>query len=226
MHDFVKMKILPFNKLPCENTNKIGYGGVMDDVFEALIGSYIENRIGIVSNFLTNNLANKLKDSLISLNKNSLLLAAGTGNSQNPNQNSAIRGDAIYWLDKNNNNQAEDEFFIQIENFIKYLNMSCYAGITDYEFHYTLYVKGSFYIKHIDQFKNDTSRAYSLISYLNIDWQPHDGGELLVYNNQNNNAQIIEPKHGTTVLFKSNEMPHEVLVTQKPRMSITGWLKK
>jgi hypothetical protein len=47
----------------------------MDDVFEALIGSYIENRIGIVSNFLTNGLANKLKDSLVLLNKNSLLLA-------------------------------------------------------------------------------------------------------------------------------------------------------
>jgi SM-20-related protein len=44
--------------------------------------------------------------------------------------------------------------------------------------------------------------------------------------NQNYNNQKIAPEQGTTVFFKSNELQHEVLVTQQQRMSITGWLKR
>jgi Rps23 Pro-64 3,4-dihydroxylase Tpa1-like proline 4-hydroxylase len=51
------------------------------------------------------------------------------------------------------------------------LNATCYTGITDYEFHYTLYEKGSFYKKHFDQFRNNDSRQYSMIMYLNTNWQ-------------------------------------------------------
>jgi SM-20-related protein len=39
------------------------------------------------------------------------------------------------------------------------------------------------------------------------------------------NNQIITPTQGKTVFFKSDELLHEVLVTQTTRMSITGWLK-
>jgi len=42
---------------------------------------------------------------------------------------------------------------------------------------------------------------------------------------QENNNQKISPTQGKTVFFKSNELVHEVLVTQNTRMSITGWLK-
>jgi SM-20-related protein len=49
-----------------------------------------------------------------------------------------------------------------------------------------------------------------------------DGGELLIHKNNN---QIITPTQGKTVFFKSDELLHEVLVTQTTRMSITGWLK-
>jgi SM-20-related protein len=63
-----------------------------------------------------------------------------------------------------------------------------------------------------------------MISYLNADWKEADGGQLMVYQNYNN--QKIAPEQGTTVFFKSNELQHEVLVTQQQRMSITGWLKR
>ena len=112
----------------------------------------------------------------------------------------------------------------EIEDFIKYLNNSCYAGITGYEFNYSLYEKGSFYKKHLDQFQNNTSRQYSIISYLNSDWIEGDGGQLMIH--QPNNNQTISPTQGKTVFFKSNELAHEVLVTQQRRMSITGWLKR
>lgn len=192
--------------------------------FELLIASFIENKIGISNHFLSVELTQHLRQNLLSLYNNNLLLAAGIGNAEKINHNLLVRSDAIYWLDRKHNNCYENEFFDEIELFIKYLNMTCYAGITDYEFHYSLYETGSFYKKHLDQFKTNESRQYSLITYLNESWQTKDGGELKIY--QPNNNQIISPTQGKTIFFKSNELVHEVLVTQARRISLTGWLKK
>jgi Rps23 Pro-64 3,4-dihydroxylase Tpa1-like proline 4-hydroxylase len=196
---------------------------IMENSFEDLIATYIENKVGISEHFLSSELANNLKQNLLNLNKNSLLKTAGIGNSEKLSYDGAIRSDSIYWLDKKNNNAFEIEFFTQIEAFILYLNESCYAGITGYEFHYSLYESGDFYLKHLDQFKNNPSRKYSMISYLNSDWKESDGGELMIHQLDNN--QKISPTQGKTVFFKSDELVHEVLVTQNTRMSITGWLK-
>ena len=195
----------------------------MENSFEDLIASYIENKVGISEHFLSRDLANNLKQNLIVLNQKSLLMEAGIGNSEKVSYDGAIRSDSIYWLDKKHNNAFENEFFAQIEAFIIYLNQSCYAGITGYEFHYSLYESGDFYLKHLDQFKNKPSRKYSMISYLNDNWQESDGGELLIHELDNN--QKIAPTQGKTVFFKSDELVHEVLVTHNTRMSITGWLK-
>jgi Rps23 Pro-64 3,4-dihydroxylase Tpa1-like proline 4-hydroxylase len=185
----------------------------MENSFETLIASYIENKVGIAQHFLSDQLANSLKQNLLSLQQQSLLLSAGTGNTNQISYDTAVRSDSIYWLDKKNNNPFENQFFIQIEAFIKYLNESCYTGITGYEFHYALYQKGDFYLKHLDQFKNNPSRKYSMITYLNANWQESDGGELLIHQLDAN--QKIAPTQGKTVFFKSDELVHEV----------TGWLK-
>ncbi len=196
----------------------------MENDFETLINSFIENNVGIADHFLSEKLANHLKDNLLSLHHKKLLFAAGTGNTHNPVHNAAVRSDSIYWLDRTHDNQHENDFFDLIDDFIKYLNISCYTGITGYEFHYSLYETGSFYRKHLDQFQNNQSREYSLISYLNEDWLESDGGELMIHQKDNN--QKISPTNGKTVFFKSNELVHEVLVTNQRRMSVTGWLKK
>lgn len=195
----------------------------MENSFETLIASYIENKVGICEHFLSNDLANHLKNNLISLQQQDLLQEAGTGNLNAIAYDSAVRSDSIYWLDKKHNNEFENAFFEQIEAFIAYLNESCYTGITGYEFHYSLYEKGDFYLQHFDQFQSNSSRKYSMISYLNEQWTAADGGELLIH--QLNNNQTIAPTQGKTVFFKSDELLHEVVVTQTTRMSITGWLK-
>jgi SM-20-related protein len=196
----------------------------MENSFETLIASYIENKVGISEHFLSDELANNLKQNLLSLNDNNQLLAAGTGNDNKLVHNAKVRSDTIYWLDKKHNNAHENAFFVQIEAFIVYLNQSCFAGITGYEFHYSLYEKGSFYKKHLDQFQDNSNRQFSMISYLNSNWQSQDGGELLIH--QTNNNQTIAPTQGKTVFFKSNELEHEVLETNEIRMSVTGWLKR
>lgn len=195
----------------------------MENSYELLIESFIENNIGIANNFLNNDLANKLKSHLLNLHKNSLFLSAGVGNTENLVHNTSIRSDTIYWLDRKHDNQSETDFLNLIDDFIKHLNISCYAGITNCEFHFSLYEKGTFYKKHLDQFQNNSNRKYSMISYLNDDWLEADGGELLIHNEEKN--QSISPTQGKTVFFKSDELVHEVLITNERRLSITGWLK-
>lgn len=196
----------------------------MEIAFETLIASYLEDKIGIADHFITDALSQHLQDNMLRLLHDKLLVAAGTGNDQKFAHDKSVRSDAIYWLDKSHNNIHETAFLEQMEAFIVYLNNSCYAGITGYEFHYSLYETGAFYVRHLDQFQDNASRAYSMISYLNANWQQEDGGELLVHHLKND--QSIAPLNGRTVFFKSNELEHEVLITQARRMSIAGWLKR
>ncbi len=196
----------------------------MQTIFNTLIDSFIDNKVGIAENFLSGTLASNLTENLTSLYQNKQLQNAGTGNAALVAHNKLIRGDIIYWLDRKHNNQYENDFFDLMDSFVSYLNSTCYTGITGYEFHYTLYETGSFYKKHLDQFRNNDSRQYSMIMYLNKDWQKADGGELCIHFNENR-LQNISPENGKMVFFKSSELEHEVLLTNKPRMSITGWLK-
>lgn len=195
----------------------------MQDIFNTLVDSFIDNKIGIAENFLNKSLAAHLKENLTNLYSEKQLLSAGTGNDTIVVHNKLMRSDIIYWLDRKHNNQYENDFFDLMDSFVSFLNSTCYTGITGYEFHYTLYEKGSFYKKHLDQFKNNTGRQYSMIMYLNEDWQTIDGGELCIHHD--GHLQNISPNNGKTVFFKSSELSHEVLITNKVRMSITGWLK-
>lgn len=195
----------------------------MEKDFETLISGYISENVGIADHFISDELAAQLKKNLLALEKKKMLVAAGTGNQEKFKQEALVRGDSIYWLDRKHEDQYENEFLDQVEDFIKYLNRSCFAGITDYEFHYSVYETGMFYKKHVDQFLNDPGRKFSMISYLNENWKEADGGQLKIY--QSYNDKKVAPTSGKTVFFKSNELPHEVLVTNEKRLSITGWLK-
>lgn len=195
----------------------------MQKIFDTLIDSFINNNVGIADHFLSESLAGNLKANLGKLFKDKLLLSAGTGNESVVSHNKLVRGDSIYWLDRKHNDIHENEFFDLMDLFVDYLNSTCYTGITGYEFHYTLYEKGSFYQKHLDQFRYNGSRQYSMVMYLNSDWQEIDGGELRIYNA--GVTQNIAPINGKSVFFKSSELEHEVLLTTTNRMSITGWLK-
>ena len=196
----------------------------MEMAFETLLSSYLDQKVGISEDFITVALAEHLQANLLQLLKDGLLVAAGTGNDGKLSHNTKVRSDAIYWLDKSHNNIYETAFLEQIEAFIVYLNAECYAGIRSCEFHYSLYEAGSFYVKHLDQFQDNSSRAFSMISYLNANWQLKDGGELLLHHEGND--QKVSPVQGKTVFFKSDELAHEVLVTNARRMSIAGWLKR
>ena len=195
----------------------------MENIFDDLINSFINNKVGTADKFINDRLALALTQNLQSIFAENKFTAAGTGHNKGHNLNTLFRGDHIYWLDASHNNAAEDEFFILMDAFVKYLNESCYTGITSYEFHYTLYGAGTFYKKHLDRFQDNGSRKFSMIMYLNLDWKIEDGGQLCIQHPDG--ILNIDPTNGKVVFFNSKEMEHEVLLTNKPRMSITGWLK-
>ena len=195
----------------------------MNNKFDLLIDSYLDNKVGIDNEFLNASLVEGLHQNILQLQKDDLMVAAGIGNNEVKDAHQKMRGDKLYWMDKSHDNIYEQEFLQQVEDFISYLNSTCYTGINGYEFHYAVYEQGSFYKRHKDQFKTDSDRKYSLINYLNKDWLQEDGGELLVY--QDEAVQHILPQSQKAVFFKSDEMEHEVTLAHRPRMSITGWLK-
>ncbi|HCN73582.1 MAG TPA: hypothetical protein DIS96_18500, partial [Pusillimonas sp.] len=63
---------------------------------------------------------------------------------------------------------------------------------------------------------------------LNESWTTEDGGELCLYESEQSpreNATRITPAPGRLVIFRSDLVWHEVLPGQKPRWSLTGWLR-
>lgn len=139
-------------------------------------------------------------------------------------QNDKIRGDYIHWLNDDTQHQAEQAFLKAFQAFVDFLNQSANEQLTYFEFHYALYPKGTFYRRHLDQFKNGGSRRYSVVCYLNNDWTAEDGGALVLY--LDDQDKVILPKGGRLVCFESGKLEHEVKVAHRERLSLTGWLRQ
>ncbi|WP_430407005.1 2OG-Fe(II) oxygenase [Fluviicola sp.] len=64
-----------------------------------------------------------------------------------------------------------------------------------------------------------------MVLYLNEDWKKEDGGLLSLYPKAGQQIDI-SPLGGRMVLFRSDEMEHEVNPSlTRTRNSIAGWLK-
>ena len=148
---------------------------------------------------------------------------ANIGNKVNVVEALKIRSDKILWIDNPSENKFEHAFNLLIEHFFTYLNHTCYTGIRGSEFHYAFFEKGAFYKRHLDRFSNDQNRKFSMVTYLNQDRKADDGGALLLYTDHG--VITILPEWGRMVIFKSDVLEHEVLVSKKDRLSLTGWLK-
>jgi SM-20-related protein len=195
----------------------------MDDKFDELIGTYIQNRIGISNHFISKELAVSLHKNLLALDEEDKMKTAGIGNLFVKDRDQDKRGDKIFWIDNQSDEFSERAFLNQINLFIEHLNDTCYTGINAYEFHYALYETGSYYRRHVDQFQNNSDRKFSMIHYLNADWKEDEGGELLIYHE--NKTDKIFPEMQKAVFFRSEDCEHEVSRSTRPRMSISGWLK-
>ena len=195
------------------------------DQFEGLIQGLIDNKYGCSEDFMNVDTVSGLRDNVQRLSESGEMQAAGLGNKKDYQKDKLFRGDRIKWLENTSVDQYEAIFFKKVGNFISHLNKTCFTAITGFESHYANYEQGSFYKRHLDQFKTDKGRKYSIVLYLNENWLKEDGGMLSLYPEDKEQKDIF-PMGGRMVFFKSDEMEHEVHPSfTRERISIAGWLK-
>lgn len=152
------------------------------------------------------------------------LKKAGIGRGEQQQLNDDVRRDQIRWL--TGETEAQIEFLNLMAQLQLEINRSLFMGLFEYEAHYALYQPGDFYKKHLDSFKGQANRMISTILYLNPDWNPEDGGELVVYGKDGKTpVATVVPSIGKLAVFLSEEIPHEVLPTRRSRASIAGWFR-
>ena len=152
------------------------------------------------------------------------LKKAGIGRGGEQQLNTDVRRDQIRWL--TGTTEAQTEFLAIMASLQKEINRALFMGLFEYEAHYALYQAGDFYKQHLDSFQGQANRMISTVLYLNTDWQPENGGELVIFNKDAQHIEAtISPSIGKLAVFLSEEIPHEVLPTKLPRASIAGWFR-
>lgn len=196
--------------------------------YEKIISDLLEQQYSVVENFFDLSEVEKLRNSLLEKFEEDNFKKAAIGNRTSEVIEKSIRGDFILWLNEAEAGEAEKLFFRKVNDFVDYLNKTCFLGILHKEFHYALYPEGTFYKRHLDTFQNDDRRKLSLVCYLNEqDWKPEYGGELVIYLDEDGKEveKRIYPLPGRVVIFESQILEHEVKPVKTERLSITGWLK-
>lgn len=147
-----------------------------------------------------------------------------TLNQDRKKESQAIRNDFIHWLNFEDPSEQKIEFLLQqIRECLKnYFRIS----LTHFECHFAQYPAGHFYKTHSDQTAQDNKRFFSFVIYLNENWKPEYGGQIVGYDSFAHKNKIFEmyPHAGTMIVFKS-DIPHEVLSSTTTRRSLTGWFR-
>ncbi|MBD3723837.1 MAG: 2OG-Fe(II) oxygenase [Flavobacteriaceae bacterium] len=192
--------------------------------YEKVITDLLEQQFSIVDDFFNIEEIEDLRALLLEKYNEDEFRKAAIGNQFSEQIVKSIRGDFISWIDENNLLPTEEVFFNKIDEFVNYMNRTCFLGIQEKEFHYAVYPKGTFYKRHLDTFQNDDSRKLSIVCYLNDeDWKPEYGGELVIFKSLEEIK--VYPLKGRVVIFESQLLEHEVRQVEQMRLSITGWLK-
>lgn len=166
----------------------------------------------------------KLRAECLALHRDGLFHPAGIGRAGGQQRNDTIRGDSICWL--------EPEFPVgglylqRMAQLQEQLNRELFLGLRHFETHYAHYLPGGFYKRHVDRHRDHDARVISAVCYLNADWPEDAGGELVMWNAQEEEVLRLRPRGGALVLFTSHDMPHEVLPARQTRLSLAGWFRR
>ncbi|MET0029579.1 MAG: 2OG-Fe(II) oxygenase [Candidatus Thiodiazotropha sp.] len=149
---------------------------------------------------------------------------AGIGRQADEMNNPFVRTDRIRWLDPSVPVMAA--YLDWTEHLRLAINRRLFLGLFDYECHFAHYPPGAYYKRHLDAFQGERNRVLTTVCYFNPNWQPGDGGQLLIHDPQTGELmETVQPAYGTMVVFLSERFPHEVLPAQRDRYSIAGWYR-
>lgn len=194
----------------------------MNDQFEFVANGLAEQGYVVLDDFLSPLQVNEILEADIFEERVTGFKKAGIGKNHQLHINETIRGDYIQWMNKNLSPEPVVKYLNKLEELYRYLNESLFLSLKDTEIHFTSYPPGSFYKRHLDQFKKDDHRILSVICYLNNDWDQSHGGQLRIY--LPDGTIDILPLAGRFVCFRSDQLEHEVLPATRERLSLTGWI--
>lgn len=194
----------------------------MNSPFDLIADGLAENGYSVVDGFLSTEEVSAILDVEAFKKGINHLKRAGIGKNRGLQINEAIRGDYIQWLDKRTAPDPAKIYLDRLNELITFLNRSLFLSLKDYEVHFTVYPAGSFYKRHLDQFKKNDHRILSVICYLNQGWTEEDGGQLRMY--LADSPIDVLPLAGRFVCFRSDKIEHEVLPAKRDRLSLTGWM--
>ncbi len=119
---------------------------------------------------------------------------------------SAIRSDKICWLSSDLGEPVQ-QFLSKMEIIRQAANQNFFLGLFEYEAHFAKYEKGDFYQKHLDCFRGNENRRLTTVFYMNDEWTEQDGGDLVVYDLDDNELTRIKPKSGRLFVFFLRAVP-------------------
>jgi SM-20-related protein len=153
---------------------------------------------------------------------------AGVGRGAELQVRPDIRTDRVSWLEPRDGSAAQQFYLQALEELRQAINREAFLGLFDFEGHLAFYPPGGYYRKHLDQFRDTGGRTVTCVLYLNRDWTDADGGQLRLYTDPNTPSHYEEilPLGGQLITFLSARFLHEVLPTQRHRVSLTGWFKR
>jgi SM-20-related protein len=189
---------------------------------EAIADGLVSQGISITDDFLSEHEVTKVLNTDEFNNGLSQFKKAGIGKLQEKQISESIRGDYIQWINPEIASLPIQSYVTRLTSLMMFLNEALFLSLKDVEVHTTVYPIGSFYKRHLDQFKKDDHRKLSVICYLNNNWKEEEGGQLRVY--LSDGPKDFFPNAGKLVCFRSDLLEHEVLPATRERLSITGWM--
>ena len=203
--------------------DKFDSGDHDESLFARIANDLIEKGYSICPAALPVDLCAAICEQLESLDANEFK-PAGIGRGDELNNNEFVRSDKICWFTGETETGARWlEWSAALQ---RYLNSRLFLGLFSYEGHLAHYKTGDFYKRHYDAFRGARTRVVSTVVYLNQNWGAEDGGELVLYRDDEDQEGIkVTPLMGTIVVFLSEEFPHEVLPANRDRFSIAGWYR-
>lgn len=194
----------------------------MNETLERIVDGLAEQGYAVIDNFLDPAEVKAILGLEAFADAATSFKKAGIGKNQDLQINEAIRGDYIQWVDRNTAPAPVKVYLDKLQTLIQAVNQGLFLSLKDYEVHMTVYPPGSYYKRHLDQFKKDDHRKLSVICYLNEDWREEHGGQLRMY--LPGETLDFLPLAGRLVCFRSDQIEHEVIAGTRARRSLTGWM--
>ncbi|WP_406665565.1 2OG-Fe(II) oxygenase [Gallaecimonas sp. GXIMD1310] len=194
----------------------------MTDRFAEVIDGLVARGFVVLRHWLDTPLRQALRSEL--LIRSDELQRSRIGRQDDHQQRPDIRNDQTLWL--SGQSLQQQQYLQQMQALQQALNQQLFLGLRDFECHFAHYPPGHFYQTHLDAFRGQSNRVVSCVVYLNESWPTEQGGELVIYDHQQQPLAVVKPEPGTLVCFMSEDFPHEVRPSPADRYSIAGWFRR